>query len=401
MKRNDVREVIYIGGRGFLPAVSGLAMRTRLTFDYFTRAAWSEEKNLLVPIGQPELSPELAKEWRRTEIKTGPAGRGASQKPTWREAALQLADMVTCRWRSRARTNLLGYLSGLDFSGENKIATFLASRPKALVFLTRSDLLPLVRYKVPGQKWVLDANDSVANLARTYDGRSRLRKSVCLSNSGLCRLLEEAELRAAAQCDAIIAISPSDKEYFGRCGCPEVYLEEQCVEYDEAANRECAPVYDVGFIGSDHEGSRRSALALVEVARDPRVAGLSFAIAGRVTRRLRDLATPQNVILLDDVPSGSGFLADCRVSILLSPQETGTSVKFQEAILSGTTVIANRNAARWSIAKPGTDYLEITDSSALIPLLSNRLPNLRLSPGLASHATQAAFRNRMDSMLGV
>jgi len=394
-----MRPLAYIVGRSFLPAMSGLSMRTRLTFDYFTRTSQVGARHLLAPCGQPELEPAVAPHWQRDEIGTGPAGRGQAQKPTKVEALRQMRDMMACRWSASARTRILGYFSGLDFGASSAIQARLASWPDAVVFLTRSDLLPLVRHKAPGQKWILDANDSVANLVRAYDGRRRLRKSVGMDNAKLCRILEEAELRAAGRCDAIIAISPADEQYFKRSACPVISMEEQCVEYTAGPVQPKAPKYDIGFIGSDHEGSRKAALSLVEVAQNPRTSRFSFAIAGRVTQRLHGISPSPNLSLVGEVPSSQAFLADCRATVFISSGETGTSVKFQEAILSGTTVIANANAARWSLAKPGRDYLEIADSDALVPLLEKGLPCLPLAPALSAHATREALQDRLDAVI--
>jgi hypothetical protein len=266
----------------------------------------------------------------------------------------RMSTLFAARLSDQARTELLSMMGGSDWLITEENKELLCATPDAVVWLSRSDLLNIMPALGSGHKVILDSNDSIANLFRVYNPRRTLRRFAGWTQSGMVRLLERQELKLAGQCDLVLAISVDDAEYFKR-STRAVVLEEACATAPEP--RAMAPVHDVGFIGSMHGGSVAAARNLLLMAARPELHRLQFTIAGGVCEALREVALPTNVVLKGRVARAFDYFRACRQILLWSSGETGTSVKFQEAILSGTTVIANANAARWSAARPGRDFL--------------------------------------------
>jgi hypothetical protein len=216
------------------------------------------------------------------------------------------------------------------------------------------------------------------------------------SLGGVLANVREAELDLAGRCARVIAISPEDREYFGQSACREVVLEESCVATPEGLTPE--PPCDVGFLGGKHIGSQTTARNFLSLAARPELAHLRFALAGGVCGAIDCSAqSAGQVEVRGRVNSAAGFFAACRQVVFWSEGETGTSVKFQEAILSGTTVLANTAAARWSQAVPGRDYLLCRSQAELIEHV-RRGTVLPLSP-LRAACTRPHLHQRFRALV--
>jgi hypothetical protein len=243
---------------------------------------------------------------------------------------------------------------------------------------------------------ILDANDSVSNLVRCYDPRAHVRKLTLRRLDAVVADIEREELRLAGRCSKIVAISPEDKAYYSRSKCPSVVLEESCLASPSLSAR-TELRWDVGFIGGPHAGSLSAALNLLRIGSKPEFADLRFGIAGSVCDKLGGEPRASNVHLVGRVPSAPEFLAACRQVVFWSERETGTSVKFQEAVLSGITVLANTPAARWSRAVTGRDFIKC-DSEAELERHLCRRTTLAPSP-LRESCVQSNLHARFRSLL--
>jgi hypothetical protein len=254
------------------------------------------------------------------------------------------------------RDKLFTMLGGADVSA-GPVNKLLASLSATDIWLSRCDLLHLARCARPGQRVILDSNDTVANLVACYDPRRRVRLLSGLSNAKVVRIIARHELALARRCDRIIAISPEDEQFYRQAESSKVVLEESCVvtPADAAPPFEKRP-YDVGFLGGAHQGSIDAAGNFLRLAAHPLLRSKRFALAGGICGMI-DKSAAGSVEILGRVDSSRAFLGNCRQVLLWSQSETGTSVKFQEAVLSGATVIANAPAARWSQARAGRDYI--------------------------------------------
>jgi len=357
-------KLVFIHARRFADGGTGLALRTRLAFEALTGACASAEKHLICSSGDAEAALAKRMGWNYHRIETFDRTHTAGAR-----AIVRLAAFAGSPVSQNMRSLLLTMLGGADLS-TSAVAPLLQSIGKADVWLARSDLLHLASSVVPGSRVIVDSNDSVANLVGCYDPKSRVRKAAFRSLDAVVRDVQREELRLAGLCNRIIAISPEDRDYYSRSSCPSVILEESCVT-TPAVMPPIAPGWDVGFIGGSHFGSISAAANFMRIARRSALDKLRFAIAGSVCERL-DMTRPRNVEFVGRVSSASAFLASCRQVVFWSERETGTSVKFQEAVLSGTTVLANPSAARWSEAKPGRDYIECTSETSLDTHLQGR-----------------------------
>ncbi len=377
--------LIFIHGQRFALGASGLAMRTRLAFDALT-VAFEDRPRYLVSPDYPEVR-ELAERGGWTLV---PVSSFIERQPQVLRLLLRLA----CFWGAplsvRMRDRLFTMLGGADMP-PGPVQGLLTRFPEATVWLSRCDLLHLTRLAGPGHRVILDSNDTVANLVRCYDPRRRARLLAGFSRARIAALIEGHELALARRCDRIIAISPEDEAFYRRAKPAAVVLEESCVATPEIKDAAVAPAFDVGFMGSSHAGSVEAANNFLRLARDPRLKDKRFAMAGGICKiYAEETYTP--VEMLGRVESAPAFLASCRQILLWSKGETGTSVKFQEAILSGATVIANAPAARWSRAMPGRDYLLCSNEEDVVNHILN---GTRIqADGLLVECKEAALRDR-------
>lgn len=346
------RPLIFVHGQRFAEGRSGLARRTRLMFDILGAIPEWETKVLVSPVYPEVQALASAHGWQLVPLPTFGGSACRSRLRLW---ALRWWAVFAARWSRYSGDRAVTMLGGADLRITRQLRELLQAHPQAVLWLSRSDLLPLAAERLPGQQVILDANDSVANLNRYYDGRATLRRMAGLSHEALVRRLAAHELRLARYCDLIVAISPHDQRYFAAAGRPCV-LEETCILAREMPPPARKPVYDLGFLGGFHDGALRSALRLIEVARDPQLTDCVLAIAGAVCARIDQAICPPNIRLLGRVDDAETFLRSCRKILLWADGETGTSVKFQEAILSGVPVLANAAMARWTLAKPGRHF---------------------------------------------
>lgn len=385
------RAVVFIHGQRFALGGSGLAQRTRLAFDALTRAAEGRPRYLLSP-DYPEVR-ELASRagWIFYSV-----GSWLERQP----AALRLVVRLGCFWGALVhdgmRDRLFTMLGGADVAA-GPVNKLLASLSEADIWLSRCDLLHLVRCARPRQRVILDSNDTVANLVACYDPRRRVRLLSGLSKAKLVRIISRHELALARRCDRIIAISPEDEQFYRQAESSKVVLEESCVATpaDATPPFEKRP-YDVGFLGGAHQGSVDAARNFLRLASHPLLRSKRFALAGGICGMI-DQSAVGAVEMLGKVESSRAFLGNCRQVLLWSQHETGTSVKFQEAVLSGATVIANAPAARWSQAKAGRDYLLCeTESEVVQHILAGSQID---SSALAEHCRAEAISGRFARLL--
>lgn len=383
--------LVFIHGQRFALGRSGLALRTRLAFDALSVACADRPRYLVSP-DYPEV--------RNLAMRAGwtfvPVSSFIERQPLIIRLLLRLTCFWSASFSARMRDRLLTMLGGADIPSR-PVERIFAQFPHATVWLSRCDLLHLTRLVGPNHRVILDSNDSVTNLVRCYDPRRRVRLLAGYSRSGINRLIESHELDLAKRCDLIIAISPEDESFYRRSKPEAVVLEESCVATPKLEGSTINTIYDVGFMGSSHAGSVEAANNFLRLARDPRLKGKRFAMAGGICS-IYSSGCDAPVEMLGRVDSAPAFLAACRQVLLWSDGETGTSVKFQEAILSGSTVIANKSAARWSKAKPDRDYI-LCESEAEV--VSHILAGTHIrAQGLISECAEHSLHQRLAKLIG-
>ena len=352
-----MRPLVFVHGQRFADGGSGLAQRTRLAFDALTEWAAGRPRYLVTP-DYPAV--------RELAVATGWQIYPVSSWIERRAAPIRLLLRLGLFWSSlrftAARSRLLAMLGGADMP-LMPVSRLLQGLPGADIWLSRCDLLHLVEAARSDQRITLDANDTVANLVRCYDPRARVRRLSGLRLSTVVALVAGEEKRLAARCSRIVAISPEDKAFYRTVAGADVQLEESCsVTPDISPGK---PLYDVGFLGGAHMGSVAAAKNFLRIASMPALAGRSFVVAGGVCAGLAG-ERPGAARIIGRVPSSAQFFSSCRQVVFWSDGETGTSVKFQEAVLSGTTVLANATAARWSKAKAGRDFILCESEADLV-----------------------------------
>jgi hypothetical protein len=267
-------------------------------------------------------------------------------------------------------------LLGIDPWQISALRRGLAREKADVILVSRCDLLPAVSGMNKGRV-VVDTNDLLANLLRVYRPREKLL-------TGLGVTIDELQTKVAWFESAFyrscipIAISRDDMMWLESIGCNNPALEDQCVlpqPSERGALRVGSDVVRVGYFGGSHAGSIASGRLFCEVA--ARLAddkGVQFEVAGKVCDHLGPVNTDSsnNLTLRGKVDRMDAFVAEMDVILLLSVGETGTSVKFQEALFSGTPVIANREAARFEPAVSGVDYTEVKSISEAMERLSYR-----------------------------
>ena len=345
-----MQPLVFIHGKPFANGGSGLALRTRLAFDALSEACAGRERHLVAPMGDAERNLAISLGWI-----THPVSTFDDSYPAAIRAALRTFVFAASPVSRSFRRLLLTMLGGGDVRFK-PIRRLLYRVGPSDIWLARCDLLHLVDAAPPGSRVILDANDSVANLVRCYDPRSHVRKIALRRLESVAADIEREELRLADKCARIVAISTEDLAYYSRSECRSVLLEESCL-VTPGFSRAAEAAWDVGFIGGPHVGSLSAAVNLLRIGAKPELAHLRFGIAGSVCDKLSGHICTPNVHLVGRVSSAPEFLSSCRQVLFWSERETGTSVKFQEAVLSGTTVLANMPAARWSRAIPGRDYI--------------------------------------------
>jgi hypothetical protein len=106
-----------------------------------------------------------------------------------------------------------------------------------------------------------------------------------------------------------------------------------------------------------------------------------------------------NVELVGTVADSLAFLRQCKCVVIFTDQETGTSVKFQEALAAGCIVIANKNGARFSQAKAGETHLEVKTIDEVAQLLLSGAV-WRFIPGnFQAQFSRTAFHQRLATAL--
>ena len=387
--------IVFIVGRNFELPHDGWAKRLQIVTE-FLETRWPDHPRYLLSQVEPLAAPLMkARGWEWIQLPVTKTIRPAAymkiyrfmRLASWRLAGLNGGEVLT-----------MTTTSNLWFNSE--VRAIFARLKNAWVLAGRCEFAGFVQYRTPGQRWVMDSNDNVANLDRVYPQGHNLkfRQFLRLSQAQWLNRLERTELALAAKFDRVIAISRDDQEFYAQA------IGEKCVFEDTGlvlppAAKPAAPVYDVGFIGGMHAGAVSAAANLLKITGRSELAHLKFALAGTVCRQFAGETLSPNVRLVGLVDSSLDFLRSCRTVVMMSDQETGTSIKFQEALASGTVVIANRNAARFSQAAPGKTYLEVETQEELCQLLkSGEAFNFRPA-SLEQHFSNEAFGRRFAAVL--
>ena len=298
------------------------------------------------------------------------------------------------------RWNMLGQggeeiltLIGASGVRYGKIKQPLADMDRAWVLAGRCEFAGLIRFRQPGQRWVLDSNDTVTNLAMIYRAGDFWRRAAGIPWQRWINRLSREECRYAGQYERVISVSSVDQSFYASVLGESSVLEDSFIVLPD----KMAPVrteYDVGFIGGSHAAAVRAAENLIQIAGHGDLQKFRFAIAGRVCERLPGAGSRANVQLLGTIDNSLDFLRKCRAILMWSEQETGGSVKFQEALASGATVIANRNAARFSQAKAGLTHLEPETLEMVCQMLVDGSAFRFRPSGLDGYFRWEAYRER-------
>jgi hypothetical protein len=363
------RLIFVSGGHRFASGHSGLALRTRLALDLLSEAWRDKEKHLIAAPCEELREMAIRAGWKVHFVR--PYSESAST--TWR-IINRWKTLLFAHWSKSAGMKAMTMLGGSDMPPE-VIADIIHSIKPSTVWLSRCDLLHIVRWVHPSYcRLIVDTNDTVLNLVRCYRPRSKLCRITGWSQRRLQKKIRFLELEAAKRCDRIIAISREDLDYYSATDGVNIELEETCVISGRPSYSSTTTFdFDVGFIGGAHLGSINAALNFLRISSRIELKNYSFAVAGGVCDALKSHKRSDNVNLLGKVADAYQFLSRCRQVVLWSSGETGTSVKFQEAIISGVTVLANSAAARWSAAVPGRDYVLCDDEEALVASVMARI----------------------------
>ena len=338
------------------------------------------------------------------------AGKGTGRRrleldPRFRQSWPRLAERATriwtassWRWLNLRPDRMVSMVGGAQLRYPAREAEFFSSHPNALVLVGRCDLTGLTRFRQPGQRWVLDSNDSVSNLEDTYGLAERWRRLNFIKRESWMARLRADELKLARNFDRIICMSRDDEQFFAAVAPGKISFEDTCVVLP--AERSPVPVaFDIGYLGGNGEGATIAGENLVELAGRPEMRTFRFGIAGRVCGQLAHRQLPANVVLSGTVDDSLGFLRQCRCMVLFAGPETGVSVKFQESLGAGCIVIANRHAARHSLARVGETHLEANTLEEVARLLSSGDVWKFKPKSITAHFSRAAFHQRFSAAL--
>lgn len=384
------RPILYLAGRSFFPGHDGQARRLQLLTRALGDIYRGHPRYILAP-SRPAPAEYLAKEgWQWLPIDQARGGTLISRLATWWR-------FLWWRWLAVGGEDILAWFGGSRvWAGPATRAAL--THPNAIVIVGRCEFAGLVRLRQPGQTWILDSNDSVWNLVSVYGQANRYRWLTASSHRGWLARLKEDELACATKFDRIICIAKEDVSYYGEAKPHACVLEDTDILVPDDYAR--LPVeFDVGFIGGSHLGSRISARTLLSIACRPGLEHVRFAVAGGVCNDLTRQELPANVSMLGRVENSLEFLSRCQCSVIVSGRETGASVKFQEALAAECVVIANRLAARHSLATPGVNYIEVETVAEVEGLLREGRHRTFRAPSLRDHFRYETFRDRLATAL--
>lgn len=385
--------IIYVVGRTYEPAHDGLARRLQIV-TRFLEARWPHRRRLLVAPASPYPAGEMKErgwEWL-------PADSTHHIKPKLLRIPVRVLQLLRWRWLGKGGDEILT-LAGGSCLRFDKVARTVVGLKDAWVLVGRCEFAGLIRHRQPGQRWALDSQDTVTNLERTYDNAAMWRKAAGFSRNAWLDRLKRQELEYARSYDRIVSISPEDHEFYAPAIGSNVFLEDTAVVLpDRVENVE--QVHDIGYIGGTHKGSVETARHLLALARIPSMSRFQFVIAGGVCQRLNGENISPNVTLLGKVADSFHFLRQCRTVLQWAAEETGTSVKFQEALAAGSVVVANRNAARFSLARAGLTHLEARTPEEVGQLYAGGEAFRFQAEDLRHHFAKEAFHKRFEHALG-
>ncbi len=232
-----------------------------------------------------------------------------------------------------------------------------AELPGALVWVYRADYWNLIRHKKSGEYWVMDSNDLIANLQQAYGWSVMSRRLFWPSDEALERHLREREKRWISRYDLVLAICRRDAQLLRSAAAAGARIApfDSCV-CTRPTNRPATRDIDIGFLGASHAGSLEAARTLISMAESGRLGERKLVLAGQCGKALPH--SGRHFVNLGPVENASAFWARVKFAILPQAQQTGISVKFQEAVLGGALVLAPRGAVEWSKALPQQHYLE-------------------------------------------
>lgn len=387
----DHRPIVYLAGRSFVPGHDGQARRLQLLTRGLGDLYRDHPKYILAPSAPApaEFLAEHGWEWR--PLDQAPSRSLRSRFSTWWR-------FLRWRWFGQGQTDILAFFGGSRVVAGPATRAALAM-PNAIVIVGRCEFAGLIRLRLPGQTWILDSNDSVWNLVSTYRMADRYRPLTGSSQASWLARLRKDELACAEQFDRIVCIAQEDVSYFAAAKRTACVLEDTDILVPDDYRRKPAE-FDVGFVGGAHAGSRISAESLLALARRPGLEQIRFAIAGGVCRELSSAVLSSNVVLVGRVEDSLEFLSRCRCSVIMVGQETGASVKFQEALAAGCVVIANRAAARHSLAIAGETHIEVSSADEVEKIFQAAI-HLRFLPrDFRDYFRYGSFRRRLAQALG-
>ena len=347
-------------------------------FRWFSGAfAKAPRKILISPHSQSELDSAGFGEWIASPLILRKHPVTAGERLSY--FLIKWESYIKFRFNAANRGAIFPLLTNSAVIPVEQIRDVTSSLPTAIVCVIRCDNLNLIKLKTPGQTWIMDANDTVLNLFRTYIVSPTTRVLMGFRPATFLGMIRDEELRLARRFDHVVSISADDDAYYRSSSEKRCFFEDTCVVGESWPARR-APRFEIGFLGGNHPGTIQSAQNLIRLAASAEFGNTKFAIAGAVCDGLRKLGSSPNVEYCGRVSSTTDFYTECASLVLLSSGETGTSVKFQEAILSGAPVIANRNAARWSLASEGLDYFLASAGKDVGRLLSTNIAEAARRP---------------------
>lgn len=382
----EMRPIIFLSGRSFINPVSGLSRRTKLMFEALTHI-FSGPKYLLVPIAtKDEANCYAQMGWTVIGLP--------AEKNDLRTKAKRFFTALQSKLNDDRSGELLRLRGGSMFIQENLLRDILLKHHNALVWVYRADYWNLIRHRLPGQFWVMDANDSIWRLQMAYGWSVITGRLIWPRPGSLAELLKRSEARWIGRYDLILAISQADYEYFAKSANGRIVLMDTCVTAPQPSGL-AGRAFAAGFLGSDHAGAVDSARALLQLARDGKLGSLGLVIAGGCARFFP--TEDQRWVSTEPVADASRFWADFRYAVFPLVQPTGISVKFQEAVAAGCVAICRRGAGEWSKATAGLHYHEYDRQEEIVPLI-RQVEAARLQPDYRG-MSQANFESELHALL--
>lgn len=353
------RPLLFVAGQPFAHPGNGLQQRTKLMAKLLGRSD-APVKRLIVPCNSDEE--RLLYEEMGWDVFVAPV------ETTRMRQRARLLDAAWAKLFRDRNSELLRIFGCSPQIPKQLIHRVRQDIRNPLVWIYRSDYWNLVRYRRPGESWVIDTNDSIYRLLSVYPDVTVTRRLLWPNQARLADLLFAHERRWPSRYDVVIAICREDAQLFGsQMGPCHVVRFDTCIDLPAGYSMRQERDIDIGFLGAAHPGSVDAARRLIAMAEQGLFGGKELVIAGLCTSFLPKAG--MHFRCIGPVEKSMFFWQRCQTVIFPLTQPTGISVKFQEAVAAGCYVVCKKGGYEWSKATPCLDYREFADESEIPSML--------------------------------